>query len=107
MALNQPNVLFKAHLPETRLLVVEDEPDIAEFLKLAIVDWLLPRGRGAKVCDAVQQEYGRRPTPIMLSGGCGEQVQAVAQCKPDLYVPKPVTFQKLLLYVQGILAHTH
>lgn len=114
-----------------RLLIVEDDTDFAATLRiglsikgyevqvvssseearvhlecepvdLLITDWVLPDGTGGEVC-AVARATGRTLPVIVLSGAMNERSQTIIECKPDVFLPKPVRMEHLFLHVHDLL----
>ena len=115
-----------------RLLIVEDEPNIATVLGIAlrkegylveiaesvreavdhltrepvdllITDWVLPDGTGGQVCEAARTTKGLLPI-IVMSAVLNEKSQTLAECKPDAFLAKPLRMGQLLLQVHDLLA---
>lgn len=114
-----------------RLLIVEDDADFAATLRiglsikgyevqvvssseeaqahlerepvdLLITDWVLPDGTGGEVC-AVARTTGRPLPVIVMSGAMNERSQTIIECKPDVFLPKPIRMEHLFLHVHDLL----
>ena len=113
------------------LLIVDDEPDTAalvsrllgggrcmthtvhsvemamnylkhESVDLVITDWLLPDGTGADVCEAARATRPAIPI-IVMSGVFEERSKAMKECRPSVYLPKPIRLPQLYLNVGHLL----
>jgi DNA-binding response OmpR family regulator len=114
-----------------RVLIVEDDADIAATLRiglsikgyavqvvsssgearahleqepvdLLITDWVLPDGNGGEVCAVARAT--RRPLPvIVMSGAMNERSQTIIECRPDVFLPKPIRMEHLFLHVHDLL----
>lgn len=114
-----------------RILVVEDEPDIASFLKkgleengfevmiaydgeialrlvmnnpydMILLDVILPKVNGIEVCQKLRQEIGFTKPIIMLTAlGSTDDVVDGLNIGADDYLVKPIKFRELLARVNA------
>lgn len=72
---------------------------------LVITDWLLGDGTGGQVCAMVRAN--RRFIPlIVMSAVMSDKSQAVIDCKPDVFLIKPMRLSHLLMHVGVLLEET-
>lgn len=79
-----------------------------EFLKrepvdLIITDWVLEDGTGAQVCEMAHQADPAMPM-IVMSGLSTRYLKEAHQCKPSLYLDKPINMPQLYVQVQALLS---
>jgi DNA-binding response OmpR family regulator len=115
-----------------RILVVEDEPDIASFLKkgleengnevmvafdgeialrlvmnnpydMILLDVILPKVNGIEVCRKLRQEIGFSHPIIMLTAlGATDDIVDGLNIGADDYLVKPIKFRELLARVNAL-----
>lgn len=117
---------------DMRILVVEDDVDMAKFLKknleaesfavdvahdgekgsfaartnlydLIILDNMLPKKGGLDVCQEIRQ--AGKETPIIMLSACSEVTEKVSLLRAgiDDYVTKPYSFEELVARVRAVL----
>ena len=129
---NLENSARASSAQSARVLIVEDDADFAsalsislgieeyfvhavgsvkeaqEYLRretvdLLILDWHLPDGTGAEVCLAARQS--QPSVPILAISGLGEtRAQAIEECRPNIYLDKPISFTELYSHMRALLA---
>lgn len=115
-----------------RLLVIEDEPGIARFLKdgleeenfavdtaadgeeglsmamtneydLCVVDWMLPKLSGIEVCRRLRKEGIAVPVIFLTARDTTDDVVFGLEAGADDYIKKPFAFEELLARVRARL----
>ena len=109
------------------VLIVEDEPDIAEGLRavvaetgekglaaaldrsnppaLVLLDLMLPGMSGTELCRRLRREPATRRTPIIMLTARGAEAERVAglELGADDYVTKPFSVRELVARVRAVL----
>lgn len=70
---------------------------------LVLTDWLLLDGTGEDVCSVAREVSPTMPV-VVVSGLYDEHRHAVARCKPDAYLNKPVDMDALQATLERLLA---
>jgi DNA-binding response OmpR family regulator len=91
-----------------RVQAVESVEEAQDYLKreavdLLITDWMLPDGNGGEVC-AVARTTGRPVPVIVLSGALNERSQTIVECRPDVFMPKPIRMANLFMHIRELLS---
>ena len=103
-------MLTSAGYTVTHKTTVRDAVEILQSqpVSLVLVDWYLPDGTAAIVCDEVQRQ--KRATPqkraipvILITGQADLRTIQIENSHFDRWLSKPTTAQKLLTAVQQLL----
>ncbi len=120
--------------PKTRILLVDDEPDLVQMVSvrltaagyevakaydgqealakvkevhpdLIILDLMLPKLDGYKVCRLLKFDERTRPIPILIFTARAqvEDVTLATECGADAYITKPFEAKMLLGKIQELL----
>jgi DNA-binding response OmpR family regulator len=73
-----------------------------EKVDLVMTDWYLPDGTGAQICMVARQTNPNMPI-IALSGLDDGRTAALAGCRPNLFLDKPVNFTELFSHMRALL----
>ncbi len=119
----------------TNILVIEDEPDIADFIKrglilkgfdvrvahsggegleiaqseypdLVVLDLMLPDADGIDVCRKLRAEGDAGIVILTARSVVGERVRGL-EAGADDYLPKPFAFDELVARIQAVLRRRH
>lgn len=117
-----------------RILLVDDEPDLVEFVKmrleannydvlvandgeeafevlaqnipdLIILDIVLPKMDGHKVCELLKKDQRLAKIPVLMltARDRQEDMRLAKKCGADGYIIKPFDAQSLLLDIENVL----
>lgn len=127
-------------MPKNYVLIVDDDPDLVETVAmmleskgyevgkaydgiegeesiqgrrpdLVILDVMMPRKDGYKLCSELKRNSGTRDIPIVLLTAVGDAVPSTSyshadgmSTEADEYIPKPVDAQSLVQTVESFFS---
>jgi two-component system, OmpR family, alkaline phosphatase synthesis response regulator PhoP len=92
--------------PVQRVLVVEDDPDIAN---LVLLDLMLPGLDGLEVCRLLRGDPRTAAVPVIMLTARGEESDRIVglELGADDYITKPFSPRELVARVRALLRRAH